>query len=181
MPATSVQLSGIVFLEPQLYRDDRGFFYESFNAAAFERATGAEARFVQDNHSFSKRNVLRGLHYQIRQAQGKLIQVINGEIYDVAVDLRRSASTFGQWTARTLRAEKRQAVWIPPGFAHGFLVLSDEAEISYKVTDYWAPQYERKIIWNDPDLGIDWPLTGDPVLSAPDRAASRFRDAEFFE
>jgi dTDP-4-dehydrorhamnose 3,5-epimerase len=180
MPANSVPLPGVVPVEFQLIRDDRGFFYESFNAAAFERVTGAKACFVQDNHSFSKRGVLRGLHYQIRQAQGKLIQVISGEIYDVAVDLRRSAPTFGQWTARTLRAAQRQAIWIPPGFAHGFLVLSDDAEITYKVTDYWAPQHERKIIWNDPDLAIDWPLAGEPVLSAPDLAAPRFRDAEYF-
>lgn len=180
MPATSVPLPGVVLLDLQLFEDARGYFYESFNAATFERATGAKAGFVQDNHSFSKRNVLRGLHYQIEQAQGKLLQVIHGAIYDVAVDLRRSAPTFGTWTARTLGAEQRQAIWIPPGFAHGFLVLSDGAEISYKVTDYWAPQHERKIIWNDPDLDIDWPLAGEPVLSAPDLAAPRFRDAEYF-
>jgi dTDP-4-dehydrorhamnose 3,5-epimerase len=171
----------VVFLEPRLFRDERGFFYESFNAEAFRRATGVAARFVQDNHSVSKRHVLRGLHYQIRQAQGKLIQIISGTIYDVAVDLRRAAPTFGRWTARTLDAAQRQAVWIPAGFAHGFLVLSDHAEIAYKVTDYWAPQHERKIIWNDPDLGIDWPLAGTPLLSAPDLAAPRFRDAEMFE
>jgi len=180
MSATSVPFSGAVLLDLQLFEDERGFFYESFNAAAFERATGARACFVQDNHSFSKNNVLRGLHYQIEQPQGKLVQVMHGSIYDVAVDLRRSAPTFGQWTARTLQAEKRQALWIPPGFAHGFLALSDGAEIAYKVTDYWAPQHERKIIWNDPDLGIDWPLNGEPVLSAPDLAAPRFRDADYF-
>jgi len=180
MSASPAPIPDVIFLAAQLFRDERGFFYESFNATAFERATGAKACFVQENHSFSKRNVLRGLHYQIEQAQGKLVQVIHGDIYDVAVDLRRSAPTFGKCTARTLRAEQRQAIWIPPGFAHGFLVLSDGAEISYKVTDYWAPQHERKIIWNDPDLDIDWPLTGEPVLSAPDLAAPRFRDAEYF-
>jgi dTDP-4-dehydrorhamnose 3,5-epimerase len=181
MPVSPVLIPDVVFLEPRLFRDERGFFYESFNAEAFARTTGVAVRFVQDNHSFSKRNVLRGLHYQIRQAQGKLIQVISGTIYDVAVDLRRTAPTFGRWTARTLRAELRQGVWIPPGFAHGFLVLSETAEISYKVTDYWAPQHERKIIWNDPDLGIEWPLDGTPLLSAPDLAAPPFRDAEMFE
>ncbi len=180
MPTSSSQIPEVVFLEPRLFRDERGFFYESFNAAAFQHATGLPCEFVQDNHSISKRNVLRGLHYQIQQAQGKLVQIISGTIYDVAVDLRRRSPTFGQWTAHTLHAEQRQALWIPAGFAHGFLVLSDTAEILYKVTDYWAPQHERKIIWNDPDLGIDWPPTGEPVLSAPDLAAPRFRDAEYF-
>ncbi len=181
MRVISTGLPDVVVLEPRLFRDERGFFYESFNANAFTQATGVAATFVQDNCTRSLRNVLRGLHYQIRQAQGKLIQILAGTVYDVAVDLRRRSPTFGRWTACTLDAEQRHAIWIPAGFAHGFLVLSEFAEIQYKVTDYWAPQHERKIIWNDPDLNIDWPLRADPILSAPDLAAPRFRDAELFE
>jgi len=173
-------IADVLVIEPKVFRDERGFFYESFNAAAFARATGLSARFVQDNHSFSRRNVLRGLHYQVQQPQGKLIHVVAGEVFDVAVDLRRSSKTFGEWVGRLLRAEERQAVWVPPGFAHGYVVLSADAEVVYKVTAYWAPEHERKIIWNDPDLKIAWPLKDDPVLSPADRAAGRFRDAEVF-
>lgn len=174
-------LPDVLIIEPKLFHDERGFFYESFNEAAFARATGISARFVQDNHSYSVNNVLRGLHYQIKQPQGKLIQVISGEVFDVAVDLRRRSKTFGKWVGYALRAEHRHAVWIPPGFAHGFLVLSDGAEVVYKVTDYWAPGFERKVLWNDPDLDIRWPLQSEPLLSAPDHSAQRFRDAELFE
>ena len=173
-------LPEVLVIEPRLSRDERGFFYESFNQAAFARATGISTRFVQDNHSYSLKNVLRGLHYQIQRPQGKLIQIVSGEVFDVAVDLRRSSQTFGKWVGYTLRAEHRHCVWIPAGFAHGFLVVSDGAEVVYKVTDYWAPEYERKIIWNDPDLNIRWPLQDAPMLSAADRSAQRFRDAELF-
>lgn len=173
-------IADVLIIEPEVFRDERGFFYESYNEAAFGRATGLAVQFVQDNHSYSLRNVLRGLHYQVSQPQGKLIQVIAGEVFDVAVDLRRSSATCGKWVGRKLSAADRRAVWIPPGFAHGFVVLSADAEVVYKVTAYWAPQHERKIIWNDPDLDIRWPLQGAPILSPADRRAGSFRDAELF-
>ena len=180
MRITASAIPEVLVIEPQLCHDERGFFYESFNAGAFARATGLADRFVQDNHSYSLKNVLRGLHYQIKQPQGKLVHVVAGALFDVAVDLRKGSPTFGQWIGHTLNAEHRRSVWIPPGFAHGHLVLSDSAEVVYKVTAYWAPEFERKILWNDPDLNIRWPLQGEPILSAADRLAGRFRDAEVF-
>jgi len=166
-------------LEPRVFGDARGFFLESWNARAFAVA-GIRAEFVQDNHSRSTRNVLRGLHYQVRHPQGKLVRVVLGEVYDVAVDLRRSSPTFGRWMGEKLSAENKRMAWIPAGFAHGYLVLSDFAEVLYKATDYYAPEHERSIAWNDPDLAIAWPLTGAPVLSAKDAAGARFRDAEVY-
>ena len=166
-------------LEPKVFGDARGFFLESWNARAFAIA-GIRADFVQDNHSRSTRNVLRGLHYQVLQPQGKLVRVVLGEVYDVAVDLRRSSPTFGRWIGERLSAENKRMAWIPAGFAHGYLALSDFAEVLYKATDYYAPGYERSIAWNDHDLAIEWPLTGAPVLSAKDAAGVRFRDAEAY-
>jgi dTDP-4-dehydrorhamnose 3,5-epimerase len=166
-------------LEPRLFADSRGWFFESFNEAELTRA-GLEARFVQDNHSHSRRMVLRGLHYQIQQPQGKLVRAGSGEIYDVAVDLRADSSTFGKWTGLILSSENKRQLWIPPGFGHGFVVLSETADVLYKTTDYYAPQSERTIVWNDPDLQIAWPIHGDPVLSARDAAGIRLRDAEVF-
>ena len=174
------EIPEVPVIEPKVFGDDRGFFYESYNERAFAAAIGASVHFVQDNHSRSARNVLRGLHYQIRQPQGKLIRVTAGEIYDVAVDIRRASLTFGKWTAAVLSASNRKMCWVPPGFAHGFLVVSDHAEVQYKTTDYWAPQHERCIIWNDRDLAISWPIKGEPVLSQKDRAGRSFRDAEVF-
>lgn len=167
-------------IEPKVFADQRGFFLESYNERTF-REMGIDAHFVQDNHSSSQRGVLRGLHYQIRQPQGKLIRVLRGEIFDVAVDLRRNSPDFGKWTAVTLSDENRRMLWIPPQFAHGFLVLSDVAEVAYKATDYYAPQWERSLLWNDPDIGIDWPLTSDPILSEKDRKGRPFRQAEVYE
>jgi dTDP-4-dehydrorhamnose 3,5-epimerase len=169
----------VVVIEPKVFGDARGFFLESWNARAFAIA-GIRADFVQDNHSRSTRNVLRGLHYQVRQPQGKLVRVALGEVYDVAVDLRRSSPTFGRWIGERLSAENKRMAWIPSGFAHGYLVLSDFAEVLYKATGYYAPEHERSIVWNDSDLAIDWPLTGAPVLSAKDAAGVRFRDAEAY-
>ena len=166
-------------LEPRVFGDARGFFLESWNARAFAVA-GIRAEFVQDNHSRSTRNVLRGLHYQVRQPQGKLVRVVLGEVFDVAVDLRRSSPTFGRWMGEKLSAENKRMAWVPAGFGHGFLVVSDVAEVLYKTTTYYAPEDERTIAWNDPDLAIEWPLTGAPVLSAKDAAGARFRDAEVY-
>jgi dTDP-4-dehydrorhamnose 3,5-epimerase len=170
----------VLIIEPKVFGDDRGFFFESFNERTFAEKTGVSARFVQDNHSRSARDVLRGLHYQIRQPQGKLVRVTAGEIYDVAVDIRRGSPTFGKWTAAVLSASNRKMCWVPPGFAHGFLVVSDHAEVQYKTTDYWAPQHERCIVWNDRDLAIPWPHKGEPILSQKDRAGLAFRQAEVF-
>jgi len=170
----------VLVIEPKVFGDDRGFFYESFNERAFAGATGLHLHFVQDNHSRSAKNVLRGLHYQIRQSQGKLVRVSAGEIYDVAVDIRRSSPTFGKCAAVVLSAQNHRMCWVPAGFAHGFLVASDYAEVQYKTTDYWAPQHERSILWNDPDLAISWPLKGEPILSQKDRAGLAFRQAEVF-
>ena len=172
-------IPGVLVLEPKVFGDSRGFFLESWNERAFA-AAGISGRFVQDNHSRSGRNVLRGLHYQLRQAQGKLVRVIAGEIYDVAVDIRRSSATFGRWVGERLSAENRRMIWVPPGFAHGFLVVSDAAEVLYKATDYYAPEHERTIVWNDPELAIAWPLAGSPVLSAKDAAGTRLSDAEVY-
>jgi dTDP-4-dehydrorhamnose 3,5-epimerase len=173
-------LPGVLLLEPKVFGDARGFFFEAYNRRAFHKATGVDVEFVQDNHSRSKKNVLRGLHYQVRQAQGKLVRVIAGEVWDVAVDLRKSASTFGRWTGFTLSAESRRVAWIPPGFAHGFLVVSDAAEVLYKATDYYAPEHERTLLWSDAALGIKWPLAGQPVLADKDRRGTPLAGAEVF-
>ncbi len=173
-------LPGVVILEPRVFGDERGFFLESYNEKAFAELGIAE-RFVQDNHSSSRRNVLRGLHYQIKQAQGKLVRVVEGEVLDVAVDLRRSSPTFGGWEAVRLSGENKRMLWIPAGFAHGFRVSSEKAQVLYKATDYYAPEHERTLAWNDPDLKIDWELEGDPVVSAKDQRGVVLRDAETFE
>lgn len=181
MQCTATPLAGVALLEPKVFGDDRGFFFESFNRRRFGELTGWNGDFVQDNHSRSARGVLRGLHYQIRQAQGKLVRVVAGEVFDVAVDLRQSSPTFGRWCGYRLSAENKRQLWIPPGFAHGFVVLSASADFLYKTTDYWAPEHERCIAWNDPDLAIDWPLAGlTPQLSAKDAQGIPFRDAETF-
>jgi dTDP-4-dehydrorhamnose 3,5-epimerase len=177
---TDCRIPDVKLLDARVFPDARGFFLESFNRARFS-ALGLPADFVQDNHSGSVRNVLRGLHYQVRQPQGKLVRVIAGEVLDVAVDIRRSSPTFGQHVATALSAETRLTMWVPAGFAHGFLVRSEFAEVLYKATDYYAPEAERTILWNDPDLAIDWQLTEPPILSAKDAAAPRLRDAEVFK
>jgi len=174
------EISEVFILEPKVYQDDRGFFFESYNDRAFAEKIGVAAHFVQDNHSYSKKGVLRGLHYQIQQPQGKLVRVAMGEIFDVAVDLRKNSATFGKWVGCLLSAQNKRQFWIPEGFAHGFYVLSEFAEVLYKTTDYYAPQYERTLIWNDPKLAIDWSLTGKPILSAKDKAGLSFEEAEVF-
>jgi dTDP-4-dehydrorhamnose 3,5-epimerase len=170
----------VLLVEPKVFGDDRGFFFESFNARAFDQAVGREVRFVQDNHSRSSRNVLRGLHYQIEQAQGKLVRVVHGEVFDVAVDIRRGSPTFGQWVGEVLSAENKRQLWIPEGFAHGFVTLSESAEFLYKTTDFWAPAFERCIRWDDSGLAIDWRLSGQPLVSAKDAVGLALRDAETF-
>ncbi|OGR06871.1 MAG: dTDP-4-dehydrorhamnose 3,5-epimerase [Deltaproteobacteria bacterium RIFOXYD12_FULL_50_9] len=181
MQAISTGISDVIIIEPNFFGDDRGFFFESFNQRCFAEMTGLKVDFVQDNHSKSSRHVLRGLHYQIRQPQGKLVRVVSGEVFDVAVDIRRQSPTFGEWVGFNLSANNRRMLWIPAGFAHGFVVLSEFAEFLYKTTDYWAPEHERCIIWNDPDLAIDWQLAGaTPVLSGKDKAGKSFSDAECF-
>ena len=175
------EIPGVVWLEPKIFGDERGFFFESYNRRVFAEATGVDPDFVQDNHSRSARHVLRGLHYQIVQPQGKLVRVISGDVFDVAVDMRRHSPTFGRWVGGRLSAADKRMFWVPAGFAHGFLVLSDSAEFVYKTTDYYAPQHERCIRWDDPDLAIEWPLIGAPALSARDQQGGRFRDAETFE
>lgn len=167
----------VLIIEPKVFGDARGFFYESFNQKEWKTATGLQTNFVQDNHSRSVKGVLRGLHYQVQQAQGKLLRVVAGEVFDVAVDIRQNSSTFGKWVGVHLSAENRRQFWVPAGFAHGFLVLSEAAEFLYKTTDYYAPEHERAIAWNDPDLGIDWPIDGEPTLSAKDAAAGTFKEA----
>jgi dTDP-4-dehydrorhamnose 3,5-epimerase len=171
----------VLLLEPRVHQDERGFFLESYNRRNFEQATGLSVEFVQDNQSFSVRNVLRGLHYQILQPQGKLIQVMAGEIFDVAVDLRRSSRTFGKWIGVTLAGGSHRMLWVPQGFAHGYIVLSEHAIVLYKTTDYYAPEHERTILWNDPALGIKWPLEGEPMVSDKDRRATPFRTADHFD
>ncbi len=168
MKATPLAIADVVLIEPTVFGDARGFFFESFNQARFESAIGKSINFVQDNHSHSVKNVLRGLHYQIQQPQGKLVRVVDGEIFDVAVDLRKSSPTFGKWVGKILSAENKKQLWIPEGFAHGFVTLSDSADVLYKTTDYWAQQHERCIIWNDPALAIHWPFKDTPVLSDKD-------------
>ncbi|MDA8163378.1 MAG: dTDP-4-dehydrorhamnose 3,5-epimerase [Desulfobacteraceae bacterium] len=180
MKVIMTEIAEVVIIEPRVFEDDRGFFYESYNKKKFLELTGIDQEFVQDNHSRSCKNVLRGLHYQIRQTQGKLIRVISGEVFDVAVDIRKSSPTFGKWVSVHLSSDNRRILWVPPGFAHGFLVLSDVVEFLYKTTDYYAPQFERTIIWNDPDLAIDWPTADKPVLSPKDLSGSLFRSAEVF-
>lgn len=183
MNCTPTELPDVLILEPRVFGDDRGFFYESFNARNFEAATGVKTAFVQDNHSRSARGVLRGLHYQIEQAQGKLVRVTHGEVYDVAVDLRRGSPSFGRWVGVHLSAANKRQLWVPAGFGHGFLVLSEFAEFLYKTTDYYAPAHERAIAWNDPTLAIDWPLPegfAEPLLSAKDRDGRRLSEAEVF-
>jgi len=180
MKVTPTAIPEVLLLDPTVYGDDRGFFFESFNARRFEQLTGVAANFVQDNHSKSAQNVLRGLHYQIRQPQGKLVRVLSGSIYDVVVDMRRSSPFFGRTIGVELSAENRRQIWVPAGFAHGFVVTSPTAECAYKTTDYWAPEHERSILWNDPQLAIIWPLTAAPMLSDKDAQGSLLLDAETF-
>jgi len=181
MQIVPTSLTDVLIIEPTVFGDDRGFFYESFNARRFAELTGVSAAFVQDNHSRSARYVLRGLHYQIKRPQGKLVRVTSGEVLDITVDIRKSSPTFGQWTNTRLSAENKRQLWVPAGFAHGFVVLSDYAEFLYKTTDYWTPEHERCILWNDPALGIDWEIPETPQMSAKDREGKLLRQAEVFE
>jgi dTDP-4-dehydrorhamnose 3,5-epimerase len=176
----TTSIPGVLVIEPKVFGDDRGFFFESFNERRFAELTGLNTRFVQDNHSKSARNVLRGLHYQIRQPQGKLVRVISGEVFDVSVDIRKNSPTFGRWVGFTISAENKRQLWIPEGFAHGFVVTSESAEFLYKTTDYWAPEHERSILWNDPAIGIDWPIDGHPILSNKDVNGKLLSEAEVF-
>ena len=178
---TPTAIPEVLILEPKVFGDARGFFYESFNARDFAQASGLDVSFVQDNHSKSAKGVLRGLHYQIQNTQGKLVRVVQGEVFDVAVDLRKRSATFGQWVGVHLSAENHRQLWVPPGFAHGFVVLSESAEFLYKTTDYWYPEHERSLLWNDPAVGIDWPLDGQPLLAAKDAAGKPLAQAEVFE
>ena len=180
MQARRTAIIDVVILEPTVYGDARGFFLESFNARGFEQLTGLAPVFVQDNHSRSARGVLRGLHYQIRQPQGKLVRVVRGAVFDVAVDLRRSSPTFGRWVGAELSAENNRQLWVPPGFGHGFVVLTESADFLYKTTDYYAPEHERCLIWNDPTVGVQWPLEREPLLSAKDRQALALGECEVF-
>ena len=180
MRVTPTAIPDVLILEPRVFGDDRGFFFESFNQRAFSEATGLNCNFVQDNHSKSAKNVLRGLHYQIQNPQGKLVRVVRGEVFDVTVDLRKSSKTFGQWVGQILSAENKKQLWVPEGFAHGFVVLSETAEFLYKTTDYYAPEYERSLLWNDPALGIDWSLEREPKLAVKDAAALTLAEAEVF-
>lgn len=180
MKATPLAIPDVIQFEPTVFGDERGFFFESFNTKTFEQATGVKREFVQDNHSKSSKNVLRGLHYQIRQPQGKLVRVVQGEVFDVAVDLRKSSSTFGKWVGIHLSAENKKQLWVPEGFAHGFLVLSEFAEFLYKTTDYYAAEYERCIAWDDDTLKIEWPLTGHILLSPKDAKGAKLADAEVY-
>jgi dTDP-4-dehydrorhamnose 3,5-epimerase len=181
MKATKQRIPEVVLFEPKVFGDERGFFFESFNHKAFVDAIGYDVQFVQDNHSKSSKGVLRGLHYQIQQAQGKLVRVVQGEVFDVAVDIRRSSPTFGQWVGVVLSETNKQQLWVPSGFAHGFVVLSETAEFLYKTTDYYAPAFERSIAWNDTDLAIAWPISEPPNLSAKDQASQIFAKAEVFD
>ncbi len=177
---TPTALEGVLILEPKVFGDDRGFFFESFNQRDFQQVTGLDAAFVQDNHSRSVKGVLRGLHYQIQHPQGKLVRVTQGQVYDVAVDLRKSSPTFAQHVGVVLSADNKRQLWIPPGFAHGFLVMSDTAEFLYKTTDYWYPEHERSLLWNDADLNISWPIESPPQLAAKDAAAKPLAEADVF-
>ena len=180
MKVVRTEIPDVLVLEPKVFGDERGFFFEPYNKRVFREATGLDVEFVQDNHSRSRSGVLRGLHYQIRQPQGKLVRVAAGEVYDVAVDLRRSSATFGKWVGFHMDASSKRMAWIPPGFAHGFLVLSEYAEFLYKTTDYYAPEHERTLRWNDPRLGVAWPLRDAPILSAKDAAAPGLAEAELY-
>lgn len=180
MKIIPTKIPDVLIIEPKIYGDERGFFFESFNQKAWQQATGLRTNFVQDNHSLSARDVLRGLHYQIKQPQAKLVRVISGEVFDVAVDIRKNSKTFGNWTAHRLSAENKRQMWIPEGFAHGFLVLSEQAEFLYKTTDYYAPEYEICILWNDPVIGIDWPIEIEPSLSEKDRSGSFLNSVQVF-
>ena len=181
MNITTTSLPGVLIIEPKVFGDERGFFFESFNQATFSKATGQDVQFVQDNHSRSAKGVLRGLHYQVQQAQGKLVRVVRGRVFDVAVDLRRSSAHFGRWFGLELSETTHRQLWVPPGFGHGFLTLSDSADFLYKATDYYAPQHERCIAWNDPTIGIDWPLDGITVaLSGKDQQGLTLPKAETF-
>lgn len=181
MQAIPQSIPEVVLFEPKVFGDDRGFFFESFNQRVFEAAVGRSVSFVQDNHSRSSRHVLRGLHYQIQQAQGKLVRVVQGEVFDVAVDIRRSSPTFGQWVGAHLSGENKRQLWVPEGFAHGFLVLSDTAEFLYKTTNYYAPEFDRCIVWNDPDIGIRWPGDVQPLLSGKDQAGRSLKTADIYD
>jgi len=180
MNITPTEIADVLILEPRIFGDDRGWFFESFNEQTFNDKTAAGVHFVQDNHSCSAQNVLRGLHYQIQQPQGKLVRVVAGAIFDVAVDIRRSSSTFGQWVGCVLSAENKKQLWVPVGFAHGFVALSDQTEVFYKTTDYYAPAHERCISWNDPDLAIAWSLNNPPIVSAKDQVGKSLQEAEVF-
>lgn len=180
MQVIKTKIPDVLLIEPKVFGDSRGFFYESFNAKVFAEQTGVTTQFVQDNHSRSSKNVLRGLHYQIQQSQGKLVRVVAGEVFDVAVDIRKSSPTFGEWVGCILSAENKKQLWIPPNCAHGFVVLSESADFLYKTTDYYAPEYERSILWNDRDIGIEWPVDGEPILSAKDQSAQTLQTAEVF-
>lgn len=180
MKIIPTKIPDVVIIEPRVFGDERGFFLESYNQKAFMEKANIGATFVQDNHSRSVKNVLRGLHYQIQQPQGKLVRAIVGTVLDVAVDIRQSSPTFGQWVSCLLSAENKRQVWVPQGFAHGFLVVSEVAEVLYKTTDYYAPQHERTLLWNDPELGIDWNLTTEPILSAKDQAGQPLKTAELY-
>lgn len=181
MKATSLSIPDVILFEPKVFGDERGFFFESFNQRQFEETVGRSVFFVQDNHSRSVKGVLRGLHYQIQQPQGKLVRVVQGEVFDVAVDLRKNSATFGQWVGAYLSAENKQQLWVPEGFAHGFVVLSEAAEFLYKATDYYAPEYERCISWDDPNLAIDWSIDDEPLLSGKDTKGVPFLDAEVYD
>ena len=180
MNVNATELPGVLIIEPKVFGDERGFFYESFNARDFAQASGLELQFVQDNHSRSQKGVLRGLHYQVEHAQGKLVRVTAGEVLDVAVDIRRSSPHFGKWASVRLSAENNRQLWIPPGFAHGFVVLSEYAEFLYKTTDYYTPSAERCIRWDEPELSIDWQLAGPPTLPAKDQNGKNLKDADLF-
>lgn len=181
MNVLPTEIPEVLILEPRVFGDERGFFMESYNEQVFAEKTGLNVKFVQDNHSRSVKNVLRGMHYQIQQPQGKLIRAVVGAILDVAVDLRKSSPTFGQWVSCVLSAENKRMFWVPAGFAHGFLVLSDTADVLYKATDFYAPQYDRSLLWNDPGVGIDWQLTEAPILSAKDQSGKALEAADVFQ
>ena len=180
MKVVPTEIPDVLIIEPRVFGDERGFFYESYNHQKFIEATGLEIDFVQDNHSRSARHVLRGLHYQIQQTQGKLVRVVKGEVLDVAVDIRKSSPTFGKWVSCILSEENKRQFWVPPQFAHGFVVLSESADFLYKTTDYYAPEHERCIIWNDPDLAIDWSIADTPIVSTKDKEGAPFKEAEIF-
>ncbi len=177
---TATALPEVKIIEPKVFGDARGFFYESFNAREFAEQVAPGVEFVQDNHSRSAKGVLRGLHYQIQHAQGKLVRVVEGEVFDVAVDVRKSSPNFGKWVGVHLSADNHRQLWVPPGFAHGFVVLSESAQFLYKTTDYWFPEFERSIVWNDPEIGIEWPIDFEPLLAAKDAAGKRLSEAEVF-